>query len=134
LGQSGTASTVRCIRPTPVVRLPGQVPVEPLQRRPDQRALGPASRYDFTADRFSGTAQPLAHHCGLMVSRPPPQEMNTVDADPDLGMVAEVDQGFLGSDLAAVPASAFACLAYRRLVSVLMGRSRLLAASVGARP
>jgi hypothetical protein len=51
----------------------------------------PASRYDFTADRLSGAAQPLAHHCGLMVPRPPPQKMDTVDADTYFGMAAEVD-------------------------------------------
>jgi len=77
--------------PNPAVWLPGQVPVEPLQRGPDHRALMPAPRHDFTADRLSSTAQPLAQDRCLMIPRPPPQKMNTVDADTYFGMVAEVD-------------------------------------------
>ena len=70
LGQPGTARTVGCMHPAPVFRLPGQVPVEPLQRRPDHRALMPASRHDVPADRLAGTAQRLAHHRGLVVPGP----------------------------------------------------------------
>ena len=81
----------------PEAALPGQVPVEPLQRRPDDWALMPAPRHDLPADRLSGAAQRLAHHRGLTVSRPPPQEMDTADADTDLGMTAQADQGVLGS-------------------------------------
>src|SRR5215472_14170368 len=72
-------------------QLPGQVPVKPPQRSPDHWALVPASGHDFAADRLSSIAQPLAHYCHLKVSRPAAQEMNTVDADTYLGMVAQVD-------------------------------------------
>src|SRR5207237_1339036 len=93
LGQPGTARTVSCICPAPGVLLPGQVPVEPLQRRSDHRPLMPASRHDLAADRLGGTAQRLAHHRGLLVPGPAPQKMDTADADTDFGMVAQVDQG-----------------------------------------
>jgi hypothetical protein len=93
----------------------------------------PAARHNFAADRLGGTAQPLADHCGLLVSRPSPQEMDAVDADTNLGMVAEVDQGVFASDLAAAPATALACLAHRRLGLSAHRGSRLLAASLGVR-
>src|SRR5579863_7454009 len=75
----------------------------------------PASRHDFAADRVCRTAQPLTHHRGLPVPRPPPQEMDAVDADPDFGMAAEVDQGVLGFGVTAAPASALARLAHHCL-------------------
>jgi hypothetical protein len=96
-------------------RLPGHVPVEPSERRPDHWPLVPASGHDFAADRLSGTAQPLAHYCRLKVPRPAAQEMNTVDADTYLGMVAQVDQGIFGAGTSAAPARALACLADRCL-------------------
>jgi hypothetical protein len=108
------------------------VPVDPLQRRPDHRALVPASFDDFTADRLSGAAQSLAHHCRLMVPCAAAQKMDAVDADTHLGMVAQVDQGVVGAVPAAAPASALACLAYRCLGLSAHGGSCLLAASVGA--
>src|SRR5262249_17826956 len=106
----------------------GQVPVEPLQRRPDHRALMPAACHDLAVDRLGGTAQPLAHYRGLPVPRPPPQEMDAVDADPDFGMVAEVDQGVFGADPAAAPAFLLANLACLRGLST-QDASHLLAAS-----
>ena len=87
-GQPGTARTVSCIHPAPVAPLPGHVTVEPLQRRPDHRALMPAARHDLPANRLSGPAQRLPHHRGLIVPGPPPQKMDTADADAYLGMVA----------------------------------------------
>src|SRR5215813_2194346 len=112
--------------------LPRQVPVDPHQRRPDHRALVPAPCDDFTADRLSGAAQPLAHHRRLIVPRPAAQEMDAVDADTHLGMVAQVDQGVLGAVLAAAPACALAFLAYRCLGFSAHRGSHLLAASVGS--
>ena len=126
--------TVRCIHPAPVAWLPGQVPVEPLQRRPDHRALMPAACHDLPANRLSGTAQRLPHHRGLMVPGPPPQKMDTADADAYLGMVAEVDQRVLRPGLAAAPAPALACLVCRCVSLSAHDGSRLLTASVGARP
>jgi hypothetical protein len=67
------------------------VAVEPPERRADHWALVPASGHDFAADRIGGTAQPLAHFSRLKIPRPAAQEMNTVDADTYLGMVAQVD-------------------------------------------
>jgi hypothetical protein len=60
------------------------------------------------------------------------QEMDTVDADADLRMVAQVDELVLGSDLAAAPASALADLVFGCLGPSAHRGSRLLAASVGA--
>src|SRR5215475_11669901 len=74
------------------MRLPGQVPVEPLQHRPDHRALVPAPCDDLSADRLSGSPHPLTHHRCLMVPGPALQEMNAVYADTDLGMIAQVDE------------------------------------------
>jgi hypothetical protein len=71
--------------------LPGHVLVEPPERRADHRALVPASGHDFAANRLSGAAQPPAHFSRLKISRPAAQEMNTVDADTYLRMVAQVD-------------------------------------------
>src|SRR5262245_52410602 len=132
LGQPGSARTVSCISPAPAVLLPGQVPVEPLQRWPDRRLLMPASRHDLPGDRLGGPAQRLAQHCCFRVTGPAPYKMDASDADADFGMVAEVDQGVLRPGLAAAPASAFACLAFRCLSFSAHGGSRLLPASVGA--
>ena len=127
-----SAALVQLLSSSFCVWLPGQVPVEPLQRWPDHRLLMPASRHDLPADRFGGTAQRLAHHGGLLVPCPAPQKMDAADADADFGMVAEVDQGVLRPGLAAAPASAFAGLAFRCLSCSGHGGSRLLPASVGA--
>jgi hypothetical protein len=136
LGQAHWGSPARPERsaahPAPAVWLPGQVPVEPLQRRPDPRPLMPASRHDVPADRLGGTAQRLTQRRGSLVPGPAPQKMDTADADTDFGMVAEVDQGALRPGLAAAPASALASLAYRCLGLSAHGGSRLPAASVGA--
>src|SRR5580704_10516842 len=81
LGQPGTARTVTCICPSPVVWLPGQVTVKPLQRWSDDRLLMPAPRHDLPADRLGGAAQRLAHRRGLLVPGPPAQKMDAADAD-----------------------------------------------------
>jgi len=139
-GQPGTARTVRCIHPAPVAWLPGQVPVEPLQRRPDHRALMPAARHDLPANRLGGTAQRLAHHRGLMVPCLPPQKMDTADADAYLGMAAVptgsriLDVGCgdgglvhrlaeLGFNVAGVDPAA---PSHQRLVPVRVGDAQLL--------
>src|SRR6516162_1416824 len=91
-GHSGTARTVRCICPAPVLWLPGQVAVEPLERGPDPWPLVPAARHDFSANRFGCAAQPLAHHRRLIVPGPALQEVHTIDADANLGVITEMDQ------------------------------------------
>jgi hypothetical protein len=68
------------------------VPVDPPQRGPDDRALMPTPRYDVTADRFRGAAQPLVHHCRLMVLRPAAKKLDAVDADTYFRMIAQVNQ------------------------------------------
>jgi hypothetical protein len=64
----------------------------------------PASRDDLTADRLGGTTHPLANRGRLIIPGPAAEEMNTVDADTDLGMIPEMDQGILGGGPAAAPA------------------------------
>jgi hypothetical protein len=132
LGQPGTPRTVRSSCRVPVVCLPGQVPVQPLQRRAYHRPLMPASLHDLPADRLGGTAQRLAHRGGLPVPGPAAQKMDAADADADFRMVTEVDQGVLRPGLAAAPASALVGLAFRCLSFSAHGGSRLLPASVGA--
>jgi catechol 2,3-dioxygenase-like lactoylglutathione lyase family enzyme len=123
-GQSGTGVA----RAAPVLWLPGQVPVKPPQRRPDHRALMPAPRHDLPANPLGGTAQRLAHRRGLLVPGPATQKVNTADADADLGMIAEADQGVLRPGLAAAPASALVSLGFHCLGLSAHGGSRLLQA------
>ena len=107
------------------------MPIDPAKRRPDHRAVVPAPGHHLTAGRFGGAAQPLTHRRRLKVPCPAAQEVDAVDADTDLGMVAEADQGILGGDPPAAPASALVCLASRGVrVSGHVG-SRLLVVSVG---
>jgi len=65
-------------------------------RGPQDRAAhsygGRRTKRTETMYGLGGTAQRLPHHRGLMVPGPPPQKMDTADADAYLGMVAEVDQ------------------------------------------
>src|SRR5215471_17204878 len=105
--------------------------IDPAERWPDHRPVVPAAGHDFTAGRFGGAAQPLAHRRRLKVPCPAAQEVDAVDADTDLGMVAEADQGILGGDPAAAPASGLFCLASRGVRVSGHGGSPLLAASVG---
>lgn len=60
--------------------------------------------------------------------------MDAIDTDANFGMVAEVDQGVLGSDLAAAPASSLAGLVYSCLGLSTHSASHLLAARVGTWP
>jgi hypothetical protein len=106
--------------------LPGQMPVEPLQRRTYHGPLMPASRHDLATDRLGGASQRLAHHCSLLIPGPPTQKMHTADADADLGMAAEMDEGALGLGLAAAPAIALVSLAFLRLGFGAHGGSPLL--------
>ena len=114
-------------------RLPGHVPVEPAERSPDHWTLVPTSGHDFAADRLSSTAQSLAQCRRLKVPGPAAQEMDTVAADTYLGMVAQVDQGILGSDASAAPACTLVCLADRCLSLSAHRGSHLLVGSLGAR-
>jgi len=107
------------------------MPVNPHERGPDHWALVPASRDNLTADRLGSAAHSLPYCGRLNVPGPALQEMDTVDADSYLGMVAEVDQGVLRADQAAAPAGALAGLVYRCLGLSVHGDSYLLAASVG---
>src|SRR5262249_62233195 len=90
-----------------------------------------APGHDFAAGRFGGAAQPLAHRRRLKVPCPAAQEVDAVDADTDLGMVAEADQGILGGDPAAAPASALVCLASRAVRVSGHGGSPLLVGGGG---
>ena len=94
---AGPAHSGSLARPAPSdgTGLPGQAPVDPLQRRPDPHGAGASLVHDH-CDRLSGAAQSLAHHCRLMVPRPAAQKMDAVDADTHLG-VAQASQGVVGS-------------------------------------
>src|SRR6516165_424936 len=105
--------------------------IDPAERGPDHRPVVPAPGHHLTAGRFGGAAQPLAHRRRLKVPCLAAQEVGAVDADADLGMVAEADQGILGGDPAAAPASALGCLASRDVRVSGHGGSRLLVVSVG---
>src|SRR5215470_4823215 len=111
--------------------------IDPAERGPDHRPVVPAPGHDFTAGRFGGAAQPLAHRGRLKVPCLAAQEVGAVDADTDLGMAAEADQGILGGVPAAAPASALVCHFSCGVRVSGHGGSRLLIASVGlsaARP
>jgi hypothetical protein len=105
--------------------------VDPRERGSYYWALMPAPRYDFAADGLSGAAQRLAHHGGLVVSCPPPQEVDTANADADLGVVSEPDEGFFRPALSAAPAAALLGLGCRCWGLSGHDGSLVLPASVG---
>src|SRR5712672_1944917 len=75
----------------------------------------PSAGHDLTADRLSRAPEPLTHHRRLVVPGPAPEKPDAVDAHTNLRMIPQADQGLLGGNPAAAPASALAGLADRGL-------------------
>jgi hypothetical protein len=67
------------------------VPIEPAERGPNHRALIQATLDDLLADRLRRPTQALARNRRLVVASASAQEVDTVDADTNLGMGAKVN-------------------------------------------
>src|SRR5712691_10560240 len=95
--------------------LPGHMPVDPQQRRSDDRALMPSTRHDLTPDRLGRAPEPLAHHRRVVVPSAAAEEPDAVDAHTYFRVIPQPDQGLFGGNPAAAPASALVGLADRSL-------------------